>query len=89
VVGGDAIFLCRHQKYRQVRLCDDTKITGELKSANFGVTGNVGIRYQHNRNFFFIEAGGNYGFIAVQQNDAHGSNRIGAASVMAGYAFSF
>ena len=66
-----------------------TKITGELKSANFGVTGNVGIRYQHSRNFFFIEAGGNYGFIKVQQNDAHGSNRIGAASVMLGYSFSF
>ena len=65
-----------------------TNITGELKSTNFGITGNIGIRYQYKRNSFFIEGGGNYGFITVQQNDADGSNRIGAASVMVGYAFS-
>jgi len=65
-----------------------TNITGELKSANFGVTGHVGIRYQCKRNYFFLEAGGNYGFVAVQHDNANGSNRIGAASVMVGYAFS-
>jgi hypothetical protein len=70
------------------RTFGDTKITGELRSANFGVIGNVGIRYQCGRNYFFVEAGGNYGFITVQQNEANGSNRIGAASVMLGYAFS-
>jgi hypothetical protein len=48
----------------------------------------VGIRYQRNRHCFFLEAGGNYGFITVQNSDANGSNRLGAASVMAGYAFS-
>jgi len=67
----------------------ETNITSELRSANFGVTGNIGIRYQHGRNFFFLEAGGNYGFLNVQENDANGSNRIGAASVMLGYSFSF
>jgi hypothetical protein len=66
-----------------------TNITGELRSANFGVTGNVGIRYQHNRHNFFLEAGGNYGFITIQENDAHGSNRVGAATVMLGYATDF
>ena len=65
-----------------------TSITGELKSTNFGVTGNVGIRYQRNRNYFFLELGGNYGFITVQFDDTNGSNRIGAGSVMLGYAFS-
>jgi len=64
-------------------------ITGELKSVNFGVTANVGLRYKHKNNFFFLEAGGNYGFLTVQENDANGSNRIGAASVMVGFAFSF
>jgi hypothetical protein len=67
----------------------ETDITGELRSTNFGVTGNVGIRYQHNRNFFFLEVGGNYGFFTVQDNDTNGSNRLGGASVMAGYSFSF
>jgi hypothetical protein len=66
----------------------DTNITGELRSANFGVIGNVGIRYQHKRNYFFLEAGGNYGFFTVQQNETNGSNRIGAASVMLGYSVS-
>jgi len=65
-----------------------TSVTSELKSTNFGVTGNVGIRYQSNRNYFFLEVGGNYGFITVQNDNANGSNRIGAASVMLGYAFS-
>ena len=65
-----------------------TNITGEMKSANFGVTGNLGIRYQCNRNYFFLEAGGNYGFVAIQDDKTNGSNRIGALSVMAGYAFS-
>ncbi|MDR1673543.1 MAG: PorT family protein [Bacteroidales bacterium] len=66
-----------------------TNITGEMKSSNFGVTGNIGLRYRCGRNFFFIEGGGNYGLIAVQQDDTNGSNRLGAASVMVGYAFSF
>jgi hypothetical protein len=65
-----------------------TNITGELKSTNFGITGNVGVRYQYNRNYFFLEVGGNYGFITVQNDDAHGTNRLCAFSVMAGYAFS-
>ena len=65
-----------------------TSITSERKSTNFGITGNVGIRYQCNRNYFFLEVGGNYGFITVQNDDVNGSNRIGAASVMVGYAFS-
>ena len=66
----------------------ETNITREMKSTNFGITGNAGIRYQHKCNFFFLEVGGNYGFITVQENDANGSNRLGAASVMLGYAFS-
>ena len=65
-----------------------TNVTRELKSCNFGITGNVGVRYQCNRNYFFLEAGGNYGFITVQDDSSNGSNRIGAGSVMLGYAFS-
>ena len=65
-----------------------TNITGELKSYNFGVTGNIGIRYQYNHSYFFVEVGGNYGFLSIQDNTSNGSNRLGAATVMAGYAFS-
>jgi len=63
------------------------EITGEVKSANFDVIANAGIRFQHNRNYFFLEAGGNYGFIPVQTGNVNGNNRLGGASVMPGYAF--
>jgi len=66
----------------------ETNITGEMKSANFGLAGNIGIRHQRNRNSFFLEVGGNYGFFTVQDSDVNGSNRIGAVSVMLGYSFS-
>jgi hypothetical protein len=63
-------------------------ITGELRPVNFGIQGNIGLSYQYNkRNRFFIEAGGNYGFIRIQKNKATGSNYIGAANIMAGYSF--
>jgi len=66
----------------------ETNITGELRSSNFGATGNLGIRYQCKRNYFFLEVGGSYGFVTVQDDTSNGSNRLGAASVMVGYAFS-
>ncbi|MDR2039751.1 MAG: PorT family protein [Bacteroidales bacterium] len=66
----------------------DTNITGEMKSTNFGVTGNIGIKYECGRNSFFVEGGGNYGFLTIQQNSQNGTNRLCAISVMAGYAFS-
>jgi hypothetical protein len=65
-----------------------TNITGEMKSTNFGITGNVGVCYRYGNNYFFLEAGGNYGLIAVQKDASNGSNRLGAASIMAGYSFS-
>ncbi|MDR1338764.1 MAG: outer membrane beta-barrel protein [Prevotellaceae bacterium] len=63
-------------------------ITGELRSVNFGVHGNLGLSYQYNkRNRFFVEFGGNYGFIRIQKNESNGSNRIGSANIMIGYSF--
>ncbi|MDR1130091.1 MAG: outer membrane beta-barrel protein [Prevotellaceae bacterium] len=63
-------------------------ITGELRPANFGVQGNLGLSYQYNkRNRFFVEVGGNYGFIRIQKNKSNGSNYIGSANIMIGYSF--
>ena len=67
---------------------DETNITGELKSVNFGLTGNIGLRYQSGRNSFFVEGGGGYGFIPVQQDDVYGKSRLSFLSVMVGYSFS-
>jgi hypothetical protein len=63
-------------------------ITGEIRPVNFGVHGNIGIAYQcGNNSRFFIEAGGNYGFIRIQKNKANGDNNIGSANIMIGYSF--
>jgi len=66
----------------------ETNITGEMKSVNLGFTGNVGIRYKHNRNYFFLELGGNYSFLTAQDDETNGSNRFSSFSIMAGYAIS-
>jgi hypothetical protein len=63
-------------------------ITGEIRPVNFGVQGNIGLSYQcGNNSRFFIEAGGNYGFIRIQKNKSNGDNKIGSANVMIGYSF--
>jgi hypothetical protein len=63
-------------------------ITGEIRPVNFGFQGNIGLSYRcGNNSRFFIEAGGNYGFIRIQKNKANGDNSIGSANVMIGYSF--
>ena len=61
-------------------------ITSDLNPVNAGIQGDVGLSYRHDRHRIFIEIGGNYGFIKMQKDKANGSNRIGAATVMLGYA---
>jgi hypothetical protein len=61
-------------------------ITKQLRPLNAGVQGNLGVSYQHNRNRLFLEVGGNYGFVRVQKDKSNGSNNLGAATVMIGYA---
>ncbi|MDR0559973.1 MAG: PorT family protein [Prevotellaceae bacterium] len=64
-------------------------ITGEIRPVNVGVHGNIGVSYLYcNRHRFFVEVGGNYGLLRIQKNEANGSNRIGSAALMLGYAFS-
>jgi hypothetical protein len=63
-------------------------ITGEIRPVNFGIQGNIGLSYQcGNYNRFFIEVGGNYGFIRIQKNKSNGANHIGSANIMIGYSF--
>ncbi|MDR0733930.1 MAG: outer membrane beta-barrel protein [Dysgonamonadaceae bacterium] len=62
-------------------------ITQDLNPVNAGIQGDIGLAYRCNRHKIFVEVGGNYGFIKMQKNTDNGSNRIGAATVMLGYAF--
>jgi hypothetical protein len=61
-------------------------ITRDLNPVNAGIQGDIGLSYRHERHRIFIEVGGNYGFVNMQKDKSNGSNRIGAATVMLGYA---
>ena len=66
-----------------------TDMSGEMKTANFGVMGNVGLNYRcGGSGYLFLEAGGSYGFIPMQTDDTFGSYRTNSISIMLGYAFS-
>jgi len=62
-------------------------IKDQLRSFNFGVSGNIGLAYKIKRNTIFLEGGGNYGFINIQKGSANGKNKMGAATAMLGYAY--
>jgi len=62
----------------------------DINRYNFGIIGSVGLSCKvAQRHNIFIEGGGNYGLINLQKDDDNGQNRIGAATVMLGYGFSF
>jgi Outer membrane protein beta-barrel domain len=62
-------------------------IKSDLHDLNAGIEGNIGIAYRCRKNYFFIEGGGNYGFINIQKGTANGKNNAGAATVVLGYAY--
>jgi hypothetical protein len=65
-------------------------LTLSSRSGNFGLIGAVGFSYQASpRAKIFVEAGGNYGLLKLQKENVYGQNRIGATSVMLGYAVSW
>ena len=64
-------------------------IKDQLHTGNFGITGDLGLSFDFGSNRLFIEGGGNYGFVAIQNDPANGKNHTGAATVRIGYAFNF
>jgi len=66
---------------------DSENIKDSLKSFNAGAIAFIGFSYTTRMGKFFIEAGGNYGFIAVQKNPANGTNYAGAITAHIGYEF--
>ena len=64
--------------------------TSDLRRGNYGFIGAVGLSYRMNaKGKLLLEAGGNYGLVKLQKDKMNGQNRIGAASLMLGYAVSF
>lgn len=66
----------------------DRDIKDNVYKVNYGVSGNVGLSYQFaSRHNLLFEVGGNYGFRKMQKSSVNGQNRIGAATVILGYAY--
>ena len=63
-------------------------IKKQLHKGNFGIEGNVGILYRLKSVSYFVEAGGNYGFINLQKNTRNGINYTGALIFRIGVTYS-
>lgn len=72
----------------EVPMDDERSITDEVYRVNYGVSANVGLSYEvAERHHLLLEVGGNYGFHKLQKSAEIGENRIGAGTVVVGYAF--
>ncbi len=63
-------------------------IKDQLNKVNVGIEGNIGLAYKFKKSYIFIEGGGNYGFLNIQNVAADGKNNTGAATASVGYSFS-
>jgi len=67
-----------------------TNIRSQLYTFNLGIEGFAGVSYNIDRsNAFFIEGGGNYGFMSIQKGTANGKNYTGAGVLTFGYSHTF
>lgn len=67
---------------------NDRDIIDDVYRVNYGVSANVGLSYEiAPRHHLIFEVGGNYSFRKLQKSGENGENRIGAATVVAGYAY--
>jgi hypothetical protein len=63
-------------------------IKSDLKKFNFGVQAGFGMAYYFfNANKLVLTAGGNYGLVPIQKDEANGKNNTGAATVTLAYVF--
>jgi hypothetical protein len=63
-------------------------IKDQINKVNVGIEGNIGLAYKFKKSCIFIEGGGNYGFLNIQNVAADGKNNTGAATASVGYSFS-
>lgn len=62
-------------------------VTSDIRRINVGGQGAAGFGLIVGSGKFFVEGGGNYGFIPVQKHDVNGNNDTGAGTVTIGYLF--
>ena len=63
-----------------------TDVKEDIKKFNAGIQGGIGLSLRFaNESKLIFSAGGNYGFIPIQKDEANGKNNTGAATVTFGY----
>jgi hypothetical protein len=63
-------------------------ITSQIHRFNFGIQGGIGLEYfLKHCGYFYLQVGGNYGFMNIQKGTENGKNQTGAATAAIGYAF--
>ena len=67
----------------------DNNIEYDLIRYNVGAAGLAGFEFSPEPYAFFIEAGGNFGFIPIQKGSEHGKNYTGAAVITLGRSYTF
>lgn len=73
-----------------VSMAGKRDIKDDIHTVNYGLSANIGLMYEFApRHNFIFEVGGNYGFKKIQKDFENGENRIGAATVVVGYAYRF
>lgn len=63
----------------------DEDITGDVHRFNVGGQGAIGFGMTMGSGIFFLEGGGNYGFVPIQKDEANGLNHTGAGTITFGY----
>lgn len=64
---------------------NETDITDDVNSTNFGLTGGIGICYDFGSSELNLDIRGSGGFTHIQKDEANGVNTTGALVVTAGY----
>jgi hypothetical protein len=69
-------------------LGNNVDVKGQYETFNFGAEADLGVKYHiTDRHSVFVEVGGNYGFLNIEQNSAGGDMRTSALTANVGYAF--
>lgn len=71
-----------------VPMDNNRSIIDDVYRLNYGISANIGVSYGiAPRHSLIFEVGGNYSFRKLQKSAENGQNRIGAATLVVGYAY--
>jgi hypothetical protein len=60
-------------------------IKDQVHKFNCGIQGGVGLTLQMHKSYWYLNGGGNYGFLKIQKDASNGQSNTGCATVVLGY----